>query len=119
MDVLMRNIKDAITPSEKSADGLELEESPAVHRLYKTTRYLHYVMKFVIRSRVLYAAMNCNTDYVDFATRLQELLQMFIDMIDCPSNLLKSEGALLKNLHIIATDLMEVFDQMHLRWDII
>lgn len=115
MDVLQRNIRDAITPSEKSADGIEHEESPAVRRLYKTTRYLHYVMKFVIRSRVLYAAMNCNNDYVDFATRLQELLKMFIDMIGCPSNLLKSEGALLKNLHIIATDLMEVFDHVHLR----
>ncbi|XP_023175587.2 dedicator of cytokinesis protein 1 isoform X3 [Drosophila hydei] len=114
MDVLQRNISDAITPREKSADGIEHEESAAVRRLYKTTRYLHYVMKFVIRSRVLYAAMNCNNDYVDFATRLQELLKMFIDMIGCPSNLLKSEGALLKNLHIIATDLMEVFDQVHL-----
>ncbi|KAH8388441.1 hypothetical protein KR093_006384, partial [Drosophila rubida] len=119
MDVLMRNIRDAITPCEKSADGIELEESAAVRRLYKTTRYLHYVMKFVIRSRVLYAAMNCNADYVDFATRLQELLKMFIDMIGCPSNLLKSEGALLKNLHIIATDLMEVFDQVHLSISIV
>lgn len=115
MDVLQKNIREAITPCEKSADGIELEESPAVRRLYKTTRYLHYVMKFVIRSRVLYAEMNCNTDYVDFASRLQELLKMFIDMIGCPSNLLKSEGALLKNLHIIATDLMQVFDQVHLR----
>ncbi|KRG01267.1 dedicator of cytokinesis protein 1 isoform X1 [Drosophila mojavensis] len=119
MDVLQRNIRDAITPSEKSADGIEHEESPAVRRLYKTTRYLHYVMKFVIRSRVLYAAMNCNNDYVDFATRLQELLKMFIDMIGCPSNLLKSEGALLKNLHIIATDLMEVFDHVHLSISIV
>lgn len=116
MDVLQRNIRDAITPREKSADGIELEESPAVRRLYKTTRYLHYVMKFVIRSRELYAEMNCNIDYVDFATRLQELLKMFIDMIGCPSNLLKSEGALLKNLHIIATDLMQVFDEVHLRY---
>ncbi|EDV94993.1 dedicator of cytokinesis protein 1 isoform X2 [Drosophila grimshawi] len=114
MDVLQRNISDAITPSEKSADGIEHEESTAVRRLYKTTRYLHYVMKFVIRSRVLYAAMNCNNDYVDFATRLQELLKMFINMIGCPSNQLKSEGALLKNLHIIATDLMEVFDPVDL-----
>jgi len=116
MDVLQKNISEAISPKEKSADGNDLEESPEVRRLYKTTRYLHYVMKFVIRSRVLYAEMNCNTDYVDFATRLQELLRMFIDMIGCPSNLLKSEGALLKNLHIIATDLMQVFEHVRLRY---
>ncbi|XP_034662928.1 dedicator of cytokinesis protein 1 isoform X1 [Drosophila subobscura] len=116
MDVLQKNIREAITPREKSADA---EESAEVRRLYKTTRYLHYVMKFVIRSRVLYAEMNCNTDYVDFATRLQELMRMFIDMIGCPSNLLKSEGALLKNLHIIATDLMQVFDQVRLSVSIV
>ncbi|KMZ05390.1 dedicator of cytokinesis protein 1 isoform X1 [Drosophila simulans] len=119
MDVLQKNISEAISPKEKSADGNDLEESAEVRRLYKTTRYLHYVMKFVIRSRVLYAEMNCNTDYVDFATRLQELLRMFIDMIGCPSNLLKSEGALLKNLHIIATDLMQVFDQVRLSVSIV
>ncbi|KAH8264463.1 hypothetical protein KR038_008866, partial [Drosophila bunnanda] len=119
MDVLQKNISDAITPKEKSVDGNTHEESAEVRRLYKTTRYLHYVMKFVIRSRVLYAEMNCNTDYVDFASRLQELLRMFIDMIGCPSNLLKSEGALLKNLHIIATDLMQVFDQVRLSVSIV
>ncbi|XP_017848453.1 dedicator of cytokinesis protein 1 isoform X2 [Drosophila busckii] len=119
IDVLQRNISEAITPSEKSVDGIELQETLPVRRLYKTTRYLHYVMKFIIRSRILYSAMNCNTDYVEFATRLQELLKMFIDMIGCPSNLLKSEGALLKNLHIIATDLMQVFDQVHLSTSIV
>lgn len=44
-----------------------------------------------------------------------ELLEMFIKMIGCPTDLLKSEGALLKNLHIIATDLMQVFDPVRLR----
>lgn len=41
---------------------------------------------------------------------------MFIKMIACPTDLLKSEGALLKNLHIIATDLMAVFDEVRLRF---
>ncbi|KAH8278766.1 hypothetical protein KR018_008948, partial [Drosophila ironensis] len=114
MDVLQKNIRDAISPKEKSADGNDWKESLEVQRLYKTTRYLHYVMKFVIRSRTLYAEMNRNTDYGDFESRLQKLLGMFIDMIACPSDLLKSEGALLKSLHIIATDLMQVFDQEQL-----
>ena len=47
-----------------------------------------------------------------FAT---DLLEMFIKMIACPTDLLKSEGALLKNLHIIATDLMQIFDPVRLR----
>lgn len=37
-------------------------------------------------------------------------------MIACPTDLLKSEGALLKNLHIIATDLMQIFDPVRLRY---
>ena len=45
-----------------------------------------------------------------------ELLEMFIKMIACPTDLLKSEGALLKNLHVIATDLMQVFDPVRLRY---
>ncbi|XP_053947178.1 dedicator of cytokinesis protein 1 [Anastrepha ludens] len=114
IDVLQRNIREAVEPIEKSADGIEIEERVEVKRLYKTTRYLHYVMKFVIRSRMLFSAINGNSDYDDFANKLQELLEMFIKMIACPTDLLKSEGALLKNLHIIATDLMTVFDEVRL-----
>ncbi|XP_054081200.1 dedicator of cytokinesis protein 1 isoform X2 [Zeugodacus cucurbitae] len=114
INVLQKNIREAIEPKEKSADGIEIEERVEVKRLYKTTRYLHYVIKFVIRSRVLFAAINGNSDYDDFANKLHELLEMFIKMIACPTDLLKSEGALLKNLHIIATDLMAVFDEVRL-----
>ncbi|XP_037945652.1 dedicator of cytokinesis protein 1-like isoform X2 [Teleopsis dalmanni] len=114
IDVLQKNIKEAIEPKEKSVDGVEIDERIEVKRLYKTTRYLHYVMKFVIRSRILFAAINGNSDCDDFANKLHELLEMFIKMIACPTDLLKSEGALLKNLHIIATDLMQVFDSVRL-----
>lgn len=119
-------------------DGIEIDERIEVKRLYKTTRYLHYVMKFIIRSRILFSAINDNSDHDDFANKLHgkllyiffpistfnlkikilfliELLEMFIKMIACPTDLLKSEGALLKNLHIIATDLMQVFDPVRLR----
>uniref|UniRef100_A0A1I8NGF6 Signaling protein n=1 Tax=Musca domestica TaxID=7370 RepID=A0A1I8NGF6_MUSDO len=114
IDVLQRNVQEAIDPKEKSVDGIEIDERIEVKRLYKTTRYLHYVMKFIIRSRILFAAINGNSDYEDFANKLHELLEMFIKMIACPTDLLKSEGALLKNLHIIATDLMQVFDPVRL-----
>lgn len=68
--MLQKNIREAIEPKEKSADGIEIEERIEVKRLYKTTRYLHYVIKFVIRSRVLFAAINGNSDYDDFANKL-------------------------------------------------
>lgn len=70
IDVLQKNIKEAVEPQEKSADGIEIDERVEVKRLYKTTRYLHYVMKFIIRSRILFAAINDNSDYDDFANKL-------------------------------------------------
>ena len=70
IDVLQTNIKEAVEPKEKSVDGIEIDERIEVKRLYKTTRYLHYVMKFIIRSRILYSAINDNSDHDDFATKL-------------------------------------------------
>lgn len=70
IDVLQRNVQEAIDPKEKSADGIEVDERIEVKRLYKTTRYLHYVMKFIIRSRILFSAINGNSDYDDFANKL-------------------------------------------------
>lgn len=67
---MKRNIKEAIEPHEKSVDGFEVDECIEVKRLYKTTRYLHYVIKFIIRSRILYTAMNGNADYDEFANKL-------------------------------------------------
>lgn len=78
IDVLQKNIKDAIEPQEKSADGIEIDERIEVKRLYKTTRYLHYVMKFIIRSRILFSAINGNDDYEDFANKLQGKLRFHI-----------------------------------------
>lgn len=68
--MLQRNITEAIEPKEKSADGVEIDERIEVKRLYKTTRYLHYVMKFIIRSRILFSAINDNSDHDDFANKL-------------------------------------------------
>lgn len=51
-------------------DAFEVDECIEVKRLYKTTRYLHYVIKFIIRSRILYTAMNGNADYEEFANKL-------------------------------------------------
>lgn len=67
---MQKNIKEAIEPKEKSADGIEIDERVEVKRLYKTTRYLHYVMKFIIRSRILFSAINDNSDHDDFANKL-------------------------------------------------
>lgn len=37
-------------------------------------------------------------------------------MITCPNDLLTAEGALLKYLHIIASDLLQVYNPVKLRY---
>lgn len=39
--------------------------------LYKTTRILQYIMKFIIRSRVLFANLNDDKDKVLFETSIE------------------------------------------------
>lgn len=43
------------------------------------------------------------------------LLSSFIKLIACPNDLLRSQGAMLKYLHIISSDLMQVYDPIRLR----
>ena len=51
-------------------DCTEIDERMEVKRLYKTTRYLHYVMKFIIRSRILFTAINGDNFEADYANKL-------------------------------------------------
>lgn len=83
--------------------------------LYKTTKNLQYIIKFVIRSRILFAKLNDDRDRDLFEASLEDLLSSFIKLIACPNDLLRSQGAMLKYLHIICSDLMQVFDPLKLR----
>lgn len=69
-------------------------------------------MKFVIRSRILFSKMNDDKDR--FESTLEDLLKSFINLLACPNNLLKSQGAMLKYVHIIVSDLMQVYDPIKL-----
>lgn len=73
MDVLKTHIKEAIDVNsiEKSPEAVEWDERIEVKRLYKTTKFLHYVMKFVIRSRILFSALNANSNVEEFEEKLQ------------------------------------------------
>lgn len=47
---------------------------------------------------------------------LLDLLQSFIKLSACPNDLLRSQGAMLKYLHIISSDLTQVYDAVKLRF---
>lgn len=117
VNVLERHFLNAFNSIEKEPNVLMMNETdrPSERKLYKTIRNLQYIMKFVIRSRILYANMFEDRDKFSFETRLEELLGLFVQLIAMPNPLLRSQGAILKYLHVIASDLMEVYDPLKLR----
>ncbi|XP_031633258.1 dedicator of cytokinesis protein 1 isoform X3 [Contarinia nasturtii] len=89
-------------------------KTPENETLYKTMKNLQYIMKFVIRSRILFAKLNDDRDQEMFEASLEDLLQSFIKLTACPNDLLRSQGAMLKYLHIISSDLTQVYDPVKL-----
>lgn len=121
INVLQTHIKNAINnkvpESEMESFGCGGNEILSSEKLlYKTTKNLQYIIKFIIRSRILFAKLNDDKDRHSFDASLEDLLSSFIKLIACPNDLLRSQGAMLKYLHIISSDLMQVYDPIKLRY---
>lgn len=118
MNVVQLQIRNAInnklTEIRVESFGSVVNESPD-KVLYRTTKNLQYIMKFIIRSRILFSELNDDRDRDMFETCLEDLLMSFINLLACPKDLLLSQGALLKYLHIIFSDLTQVYDPIKLR----
>lgn len=140
INVLQIHIRNAInnkTPENELESFGSASEKSSEKLLYKTTKNLQYIMKFIIRSRILFAKMNDDKDRQLFETSLEgttnqcgrgrtylnpfivrllsDLLSSFVKLIACPNDMLRSQGALLKYLHIICSDLTQVYDSIKLR----
>ncbi|XP_035891380.1 dedicator of cytokinesis protein 2 isoform X1 [Anopheles stephensi] len=120
INVVQTHIRNAINNISKDramANIYTVNENDEA--LYRTTKYLQYIMKFIIRSRLLFADLNQDKDRDLFVAGLEELLESFSELIKYQNDLLKSQGALLKYLHIIASDLMQVYDPVKLSQKIV
>lgn len=117
VNVLERHFLNAFNSIEQEPDPLLANgtDRPSERKLYKTIKNLQYIMKFIIRSRVLCANYFETHDKFAFETRLEELMGLFVQLIAMPNPLLRSQGAILKYLHVIVSDLMEVYDPLKLR----
>lgn len=117
INVLERHFLNAFNSIDNELDTILINENdrPSERKLYKTIKNLQYIMKFIIRSRILYANMFEGRDRFSFETRLEELMGLFVQLIQLPNPLLRSQGAILKYLHVITSDLMEVYDALKLR----
>lgn len=91
--------------SEKSSDV----------QLFKTTKNLQYIMKFIIQSKLLYEKLNGDKNQAYFEMKLENLLSKFVQLMSYDKGLLKSQGCVLKHLHVIASDLMDVYDSVRIR----
>ncbi|XP_055530559.1 dedicator of cytokinesis protein 1 isoform X2 [Wyeomyia smithii] len=116
INVVQTHIKNAINnvSSDRSSSVSIYTVNENDETLFRTTKYLQYIMKFIIRSRILFSDLNQGKDRELFETMLEDLLESFTELIKYQNDLLKSQGALLKYLHIIASDLMQVYDPIKL-----
>lgn len=77
--------------------------------LYPTVKNLPYVIKFIIRSRTLHKNLEDNRDDDEFEASLRNLLAKFVALAASDKELMRSQGAVVKYLPIIAVDLMQVY----------
>lgn len=78
--------------------------------LYKILKYIPYIIKFIIRSRTLFANLNDDKGRSFFEQSLDDLLGSFKRLVASKNFLLRSQGAILKYMHIIGVDLTAVYD---------
>lgn len=117
IDVLERHFLDAFNNVDGTDPATIFEsDKPSERKLYKTIRNLQYIMKFIIKSWMLFADMSDDRARLAFETRLEDLMGYFVHLISLPHHLLRSQGAILKYLHVIASDLMQVYDPLKLRF---
>ncbi|KAL7025415.1 hypothetical protein ACKWTF_013468 [Chironomus riparius] len=115
IEVLENHFYDAFSSAREYEDHLSGENDAEYERkLFKTIKNLQYIMKFTIKSRILYAEFYQDRGRFTFETRLEELLGLFVQLIQMKNSLLISQGAIFKCLHIIASDLLEVYDPLKL-----
>jgi hypothetical protein len=113
--ILERHFLNAFNAIDKEELSQEANDNPSERKLFKTIKNLQYIMKFIIRSRQLYSNINKDDGKFSFETKLEELMGLFVQLIQMPNPLLRSQGAILKYLHVIASDLVEVYDPLKLR----
>jgi dedicator of cytokinesis protein 1 len=85
--------------------------------LLRAMKSLEYIFKFIVRSRVLFAALNGGKGKAQFEESLKELLQSFTSMMSSTSELtLLVQGACLKYFPFALTDILCVFNEKELSY---
>lgn len=110
LNVIQVHIENAINRGPKHPTEQTMEEKEIEDCLFKSTKNLPYIMKFIIRSRILFSNLNGEKDRTFFEQSLDDLLRSFKQLVASQNYLLKSQGSILKNLHLIAIDLLDVYD---------
>lgn len=67
----MQNAIDNIIPDNELDAFGSVNDKSTEKLLYKSTKNLEYIVKFIIRSRTLFAELNSNKDKVEFEHSLE------------------------------------------------
>uniref|UniRef100_A0A336MXM4 CSON008790 protein n=1 Tax=Culicoides sonorensis TaxID=179676 RepID=A0A336MXM4_CULSO len=106
IDIVRLKIFETVHYSEDATDS----------QLFSVLKYLQYIMKFTIQSRILFMNVAQLNDQAEFDSLIEGLLLAFNQLISKQGKvLLKSKGAVLKYLHVVASDLIKVYDPIKLR----
>ena len=85
--------------------------------LLKTMKSLHYLFKFIVRSRLLFCELYDDRDQNVFECELKDLLNSIVIMMGFSSdNILLIQGACLRYLPTTISDILLVFDARKLRF---
>lgn len=83
--------------------------------LFKAMKALQYIMRFVVRSRLLFCELYPEVNDDDFEESLKGLLQSIVTMMCQTSDtLLREQGACLKYLPSTIPDILKVFNPKYL-----
>ncbi|XP_014253314.1 dedicator of cytokinesis protein 1 isoform X3 [Cimex lectularius] len=83
--------------------------------LLKTMKSLQYIMKFIVRSRILFSELNGGKDEDEFMFALRDVLQSFVALMSDNSDAtLVLQGTCLKYFPTTIPDIIEVFSPTHL-----
>lgn len=85
--------------------------------LLKAMKSLEYIFKFIVRSRMLFAALNGGKGKTQFEESLKSLLQSITFMMtSCSDTILLVQGACLKYFPFAITDILSVFNEKELSY---
>ena len=114
--VVLKDYVEAATGNKNGSLPLSTHEiKRKTDKLSQASNSLHFLFKFVVRSRVLFAALNGGKGAEPFECMLREVLQSLVKlMYSTQQDLQRIQQSCLKHIVLAVPDIMQVFPRKEL-----